>query len=409
MPGTSFDAILALCARAQGHPAQHERLARLAQALPSWEGLSERAEAHGLIPLLSDPPTGGGRGRCQTGSGSRCRATLCSTPTPRGCASRCWPRCWRSIATRASMRCCSRARRWPSWSTPSGHCAPCATSTSSCGHRMRRARRRCWPRSALRPLRRRWPGWADHHHLAAIKRAIDGFSISVEVHRGLNLNEPGRPPRTFEEFALAAQPLAIGGVAAQTLGCEDTLWHIYRHAFCMLTGYESLRLIWVADLVSLVEAWLDRIDWERVEHQHPAAYAILPLLHALTPWREAAATRFAQAPAPSPLPAELDLQRRTAMLEETLGHAASLRTQVAQQQILLGEQSIELARARAGLDERATYIVDLDERPLHRAPRRNRAAQKRPHPRPGGPPAPARGRAGAGEDAAVATGAEDQR
>src|SRR5262245_21488251 len=53
MPGMPLDAILGLCARAQGHPAQHKWLAEVARALPSWEGLAELAEAHGLIPLLS--------------------------------------------------------------------------------------------------------------------------------------------------------------------------------------------------------------------------------------------------------------------------------------------------------------------------------------------------------------------
>ena len=52
----------------------------------------------------------------------------------------------------------------------------------------------------------------------------------------------------------------MGGVAARTLGREETLWHIYRHAFCMPVICEPLRLIWVADLLSLVEAWVDLLD-----------------------------------------------------------------------------------------------------------------------------------------------------
>lgn len=360
MPGTPFDALLALCARAQGHPAQHEQLARLAHALPSWEGLAERAEAHGLIPLLSThlhaagvAIPGGVRQQLQGyymqhAHAARLReqvlaqllrlyrdagidvlllkgAALAQLVYPQSLLR---PMRDIDILVRAAD-----APRAQALLAEIGFTAPVS------------------PTAGLEP---------GHHHLAAIKRAIDGFSISVEVHHGLNLNEPGRPPRAFEDLATAAQPLTIGGVPALTLGCEDTLWHIYRHAFCMPLGYEPLRLIWVADLVTLVETWLDRIDWDRVAHQHPAAYALLPLLHSLTPWDGAAAARFPGAPAPALLPAELDLQRRTAMLEETLEHAAALQAQAMQQRTLLGEQSLNLALARADLDERARYIAQLE-------------------------------------------------
>jgi hypothetical protein len=342
MPGTPYDALLALCARAQGHPAQHEWLARLAHALPSWEGLAERAEAHGLGPLLSThlqaagvAIPGGVRLQLQgyyllyldAGidvlllKGAALAQLVYPQPLLR-------PMRDIDILVRASD-----APRAQALLAEIGFAPPPS------------------PMAGLE---------ADHHHLAAIKRAVDGFSISVEVHHGLNLNELSRPPRTFEELAPTAQPLTIGGIAAQTLGCEDMLWHIYRHAFCMPMGYEALRLIWVADLVSLVEAWLDRIDWERVARQYPAAYALLPLLHTLTPWEDAAAARFAEAPVPTLLSAELDLQRRTAMLEETLGHAVALQAQVQQQEALLGEQSLNLALARADLDERARYIAQIE-------------------------------------------------
>jgi hypothetical protein len=360
MPGIPHDALLALCARAQGHPAQHGRFARLAHALPSWEGLAEHAEAHGLIPLLSTHLQAAGVAipgglrlqlqgyYLQHAHAARLREQVLTEVLTlyrdagidvlllKGAA----------LAQLVYPQPLLRPMRDIDILVRASDAPRAQALLAEIGFAP--------PPSPMAGLE------ADHHHLAAIKRAVDGFSISVEVHHGLNLNEPGRPPRTFEELAPAAQPLTIGGIVAQTLGCEDMLWHIYRHAFCMPMGYESLRLIWVADLVSLVEAWLDRIDWERVARQYPAAYALLPLLHTLTPWGDAAAARFAEAPAPALLPAELDLQRRTAMLEETLGHAAALQAQAAQQQTLLGEQSLNLALARVDLDERASYIVQLE-------------------------------------------------
>jgi hypothetical protein len=123
----------------------------------------------------------------------------------------------------------------------------------------------------------------DHHHLTAIKRHTDGFSVSVEVHHALHLNERGDPLR-YEAYAPTAQSFTLGGLTAQTLGREETLWHIYRHAFCMPVVYEPMRLIWAADLISLVEAWVDTMDWERVRRQYRPAWNVLPLLHSLSPW-----------------------------------------------------------------------------------------------------------------------------
>ena len=45
-------ALLALCARAQSHPAQAALIHEHAHALQQWDGLPALAEAHGLVPLV---------------------------------------------------------------------------------------------------------------------------------------------------------------------------------------------------------------------------------------------------------------------------------------------------------------------------------------------------------------------
>jgi hypothetical protein len=132
----------------------------------------------------------------------------------------------------------------------------------------------------------------DHHHLTAIKRLAEGFSVSVELHHALNLNQVGRHPQRYDAFAGTAQQFVIGGCIAKTVGREETLWHLYRHSFCMPVGYEPLRLIWVADLMTSVEAWADELDWERVRRQYAAVYRILPLLHGLAPWSDGLVERL---------------------------------------------------------------------------------------------------------------------
>ena len=134
---------------------------------------------------------------------------------------------------------------------------------------------------------------ADHHHLASVSRTLHGVPVSLEVHQALDLHAGGRNPWTFADLAPAAQAVVVAGRTAQTLGREAMLWHVYRHAFGeSLTG-QALRLIWVADLVTMVEAWVDTLDWARLRRAYPALYRMLPLLHALTPWSPRVQARLA--------------------------------------------------------------------------------------------------------------------
>jgi Uncharacterised nucleotidyltransferase len=290
-PTDRIDTLLALCARANGHPAQHERLAQLAGQLSSWEAIAERAETHGLVPLLYTHLHAAG-----VALPSSVKQQLLGYYMQHAHATRV-----RALVLADILARC-RAEGIDVLVLKGAALAYLV-----------------YPQPALRPMRdidilvraedvyRAYallpeigftppPGAHDgldpnHHHLTAIKRVADGFSVSVEVHHALHLNEPGHPKR-FDAFAPTAQTVMLGGHSAQTLGREETLWHIYRHAFCMPVGYEPTRLIWVADLISLVEAWIDTLDWERVRREYGAAYRILPLLHSLTPWSDTTLERL---------------------------------------------------------------------------------------------------------------------
>jgi hypothetical protein len=60
------------------------------------------------------------------------------------------------------------------------------------------------------------------------------------------------------------------------------LWHTYQH---MING--KMRLISVADLVSLSEHFVTQIDWEKVRHAYPALIQALALFHAHAPLSDA--------------------------------------------------------------------------------------------------------------------------
>ena len=74
-------------------------------------------------------------------------------------------------------------------------------------------------------------------------------------------------------------------MTCQTLGREDMLWHAYAHAFVINTLHPgAIRLLSVADLAHITEAWIDQIDWELLRRQYARLPRALHVLHDLVPW-----------------------------------------------------------------------------------------------------------------------------
>jgi hypothetical protein len=117
-------------------------------------------------------------------------------------------------------------------------------------------------------------------HLLAAKRWGEGLQVTVELHHNLYANSS--PNTELEALRSAAMPLTIEGVTAHTLGYEAMLEHIYQHMRVNLL-LDSLRLIWLADMVSLAERFAAEIDWPRVP---PALRNTMALCHWFTPLTE---------------------------------------------------------------------------------------------------------------------------
>ena len=117
-------------------------------------------------------------------------------------------------------------------------------------------------------------------HLLAAKRWSEGMQVTVELHHNLYAN--GSLNTELEALYPAAIPFTIEEVTAYTLSYEAMLAHIYQHLRTNLL-LDSLRLIWLADLVSLAERFAAEIDWPRV---NPHVLNALALCHWLTPLSE---------------------------------------------------------------------------------------------------------------------------
>ncbi|MCW5882406.1 MAG: nucleotidyltransferase family protein [Anaerolineae bacterium] len=277
----TLETLLAVCAQAVGHPALYTCLTDAVKGLRSYEGLAARAEAHGLAPLVY----------------THLQAADIALPPPAQDE---------LLAYYLLHAHVSRVR--------GRALAEILAAFQSAGIEVLLLKGAAlaylvYPRPHLRPMRdidllvpaqaaaraqavlldlgfteQGPPALSTDHHLPPCERIMEGQLVSVEVHRGLDPVYMGGPLQTFADLASTAQTFTLHGVPAATLGREETLWHIYRHTFLNHWYYEWPRLMGVADIVSLVEAWADQMDWDRLRHLYPAAYRILPLLDQFTPW-----------------------------------------------------------------------------------------------------------------------------
>lgn len=290
---TATDALLALCARAEGHPVYYDRLDRQVRRFTQWADLPARAALHNLGPLLY----------------THLRAVDAPMPEPVRIALK-----GLVLRHRHADRICTQslgeilqvyqqagiealvlkgaALKHLIYSQPGlrpvsdldilvreSQALQAYTMLAELGFQL-----------ALSPTY-----GLDRHaqHLTPAARVSDGLVVSVEIHHHLYRRWDVRPVPSlgFDELADSAISFDTEGVTVHTLGYEDMLSHIYRHAFFQnnlrsVRRLPRVRLIWMADLVSAVERWVDLVDWEKVRREYTDVWNVLPLFHFLSPWSD---------------------------------------------------------------------------------------------------------------------------
>jgi hypothetical protein len=118
-------------------------------------------------------------------------------------------------------------------------------------------------------------------HMAVATLRTEGLLVSVEVHHDLF---GARYPVSIED--VASLPFALDGLSAYTLGHADMLWHLCQHMILRASVFNPTRLIWVADIVTYAEHFVEEIDWEQIKAQYPLVLNVLSLLHFMTPLPE---------------------------------------------------------------------------------------------------------------------------
>ncbi len=284
--------LLALCARAHPHAAHQAALRTAAQAVARWDGLIGQAEAEGMAPLLAAHLQQAGLTLPESVARALQAVVLRQRHAHQG-----RDQALQEILTTYQaagipvvlLKGAALARSvYPQpWLRPMRDLDLLVRTADA--HRAQALLATCGFQQPPTPS----AGMPDgHHHLASVIRTTEGVTVSIEIHHALDLYAPGRPLSTFDDLAPTLRPLRVHDTTAYMLGDADQLWHVYRHAFGdSLTG-QRWRLIWVADMVSLVEAGLERIDWAQVRRQYPALMRVLPMLHTLTPWSPAVIERL---------------------------------------------------------------------------------------------------------------------
>jgi hypothetical protein len=276
--------VLGTCARGQGNELQYCRLIKQTDALELWDMLPRRAEDHGVAPLAYQH--------------LKAIDALIPDHVMRDLKAL-------TVRVRHANRVRAQALAEIAAAMQTENVRPLALKGAALAYM-------AYPDPALRPMRdmdlllprpdlpkaqrilqnlgyavdpvleRITPG--KHHHIPGMVKMVDGLAVSVELHHNLYPPTLYYPSMPYERLAASARPFEVCGQTVYSLGLEDMLGHIYRHAAGPPLLLSDLRFISLADITTLVERYFEQINWPLLRRRYPQVWNILPLLHYLTPW-----------------------------------------------------------------------------------------------------------------------------
>lgn len=140
----------------------------------------------------------------------------------------------------------------------------------------------------------------DYYHLEPMAKMIDGLPVSIELHHNLLPLHPQYPLWPLEKSYPTSREILIEDTTARTLSLTDTLYYVYLHGFQAPLTYEPYQLKHVADIVTLVETFLDELDWSTIQNEMPKLCNSISRFHFLTPWSDDVLKRLHFAVQPQP-------------------------------------------------------------------------------------------------------------
>ena len=283
--------LLALCARAEGHPLFYEQLARQVDGFDAWQELPTQAELHGMAPLLwhhirqadlsipleTERVLHGLYLRQRVLSQAYTQVLLEINALFEGAGI--WALLLKGLALGyqyypdPALRPISdidfllkKADVLPALSLLAGAGFRADSPPTSSGQIPKELTADSSPRNGIRVH------VELHHHDPKSRSSIDHS-----------------PDDEFEGFDTSPHGLNIDGKTVYVLGPMDNLRylsrHLTRHLFSA-TEQRPLQLKWCADFVSIVEQEVKSIDWSYIQQFHPDILRRLEVFYSLTPMPE---------------------------------------------------------------------------------------------------------------------------
>lgn len=268
--------LLIRCARAQATPTHYDRLHQAVATLPSWEPLPYLAEIHGLAPLVY------------------AHLRTAEIPLPETIEHQLQARAMQHThANHIRARALTQILAFFSEANidllllkgialahaiyPRPGLRPMTDIdlllSKADAHRGQKI---LTEELAFRPVASARP--PSPHHLPILHRKVDGVDTYIELHH--NTNRRLLPETSFEALRQKARSITINDLPAHTPSLEDLLIHTYNHM--VDAPFQSFRLIWIADMISLIERFGDVINWEQLP---PRVNNALIAIHTLTPFK----------------------------------------------------------------------------------------------------------------------------
>jgi hypothetical protein len=280
--------LLALCARAEGHPAFYRELKKQARAFKAWDDLPAQAEAQGMSGLVWHHL-----------QAAKIKIPGKTQQVFKGLSLR--ERVYQRIHAQALVELIALLDK------KKIHPLVLKGLALAYGY---------YPEPALRPVSDidlyfqkkdflraartlKKAGYNVHLPPAIEKRlpksltadtvSKEGINIHIELHQydPQGGHEKGNiADIEFADLHEKPQKISINGVSILAPGVNDMLLFLSKHfAKHLFTGspHDPAQLKWVADIISLVERHASEIDWGSLQQDHPDLIGRLELFYSLTP------------------------------------------------------------------------------------------------------------------------------
>ncbi len=254
-----FYNLLILCARSQGNLAHYDLLRQAAKALPCWEPIPNLAEAHGLAPLVYIHLAA-----ANIAVPESVERELQARNMQHSHANRVRARALAEILAAFEEEGIDllvlKGMAMAHMVYPRPHLRPMSDIDLLVSETEAGRGQDLLARLGFRVVSS--AGMPSPHHMPISLRQIKGVDVYIELHHNLNRRLP--PETSFEALHPAALPFSMNDMqgVAHTLGYADLLAHTYYHM--VDAPFQSFRLIWIADMISLVERFSVQINWDRV-------------------------------------------------------------------------------------------------------------------------------------------------